>query len=216
MLYLQPKITIMVAEAISGAVGIGSAIYGGIKAGQERKKMAKYLSGQEADNAAWYNANALSDYTQRADTQALMKNTRDALKKNNEVATNSAVVTGATPESVAVAKEQSNKVITDTMSRVGATGQQWKDGITDKYMARKNQLSGLKYGEMEGAEQSYESLMGNGIKQIGSAAGSTAGGLLDPVSTTGVDVAAIATPKTGVAVAGGFDPTKVSMSKFVS
>jgi hypothetical protein len=207
----------MVGEIISGVIGAGSAIYGGIKAGAERKKMQTYLNGEKADNESWYNKNFYGDYTQRADTQNLMKRTRDMLKRNNEVAANSAVVTGATPEAVNAAKEQSNQVITDTMSNVAAQGQQWKDNIQNRYLARKNQISGQQYGEMEGAAQGYEALVGNGIKAVGSAATGLSNSLMTPGAQRSAEQIAIDAksipnairPTTGVTVTGGIDPTKI-------
>lgn len=169
--------------AIAGlAVSAGSAIYGGIKAGNARKKKERALLADKSENEAFYNKDYYSDYMKRADTQSLMKQTRDMLKKNNQVAANTAVVTGATPEQVAAVKEQSNKVITDTTSRVAATGQAWKDNIQQQYMNRKAQIGAQQYGEMEGAAQGYEALMGNGIRAIGSATTGLAGGL----STSGI------------------------------
>lgn len=170
----------MVGAIISGAVGMGSAIYGGIKAGEERKKMQTYLSGEKSDNEAFYNKNYYGDYTQRADTQNLMRRTREMLKKSNQVAANTAVVTGATPEAQLAVKEQSNEVITDTMSNVAAQGQRWKDNIQNQYLHRKSQLSNMQYGEMEGAAQGYEALMGNGIKAVGSAATGLSNSLMTP------------------------------------
>ena len=193
----------MIGELISGGIGLASSIYGGIKAGEERKKMQTYLSGEKSDNEAFYNKNYYGDYTQRADTQNLMKQTRDMLKRNNEVAANTAVVTGATPEATNADKEQSNQVITDTMSNVAAQGQRWKDNIQNQYMNRKNQLSNMQYGDMEGAAQGYEDLMGNGIKAVGSAATGLSNSLMTPkAGTTGgersqldMDKSAASTPE---------------------
>jgi hypothetical protein len=208
----------MIGELISGALGLGGAIYGGIKAGEEHKKMQDYLNGQNSDNEAFYNKNYYGDYTQRADTQNLMKQTRDMLKRNNEVAANTAVVTGATPDAVDAQKEQNNKVITDTMSNIAAQGQQWKDNIQNEYMNRKNLLSNMQYGDMEGAAQGYESLMGNGIKAVGSAATGLSNSLMTPplqrsdseiASAAQLLPTAIKTPTTGVPVTGGVDPSKI-------
>ena len=168
----------MTGELISAGIGLVGSIYGGIKAANERKKMNRYLNHQESDNKAWYNANALSDYTQRADTQNLMRQLRDNLGKQNKAASNMAVVTGATPEQQAVQKEQSNKVISDTFSNIGAMGQQWKDNITNKYLARKDAIAGQRMGVMEGSANSYENLMGNGLNMLGgSLGGLSSGGL---------------------------------------
>ncbi len=173
-----PGVGTAIGAGVGAVVGIGASIYGANKASNERAKMDKYLNDQNADNTAWYNNNYNGDYMQRADTQALMKNTRDALRQNNKVASNMAVVTGSTPEAEAVAKEQSNKVLTDTANRVAATGQAWKDNIQQQYMNRKAQIGAQQYGNMEGNANSYEALMGNGIKQIGSTADSISNSFL--------------------------------------
>ena len=157
----------------AGAVaGIGQTIYGAVKAGQERKRMRDYMTKRRADNESFYNQNYHSDYTQRADTQALMKNLRDNLKRNNDVTANRAVVTGATPEAQLAAKEQSNKIVTDTTSRIAAQGQAYKDNIQNQYMNQENNLAKQEYAAMNGTALSNENVMGNGIKQVGNAAGS--------------------------------------------
>lgn len=149
---------------IAGAgAGLVSGIYGGVKAGQERKKMQSYLDGQKADNEAWYNENYHSNYMDRADTQAMLKNMRDNLNRTNKAAENTAVVTGATPEAVSLVKENANKVITDTYSRTAALGQNFKDRISGQYLNMKSNLANQQMNMMEGNAQSYENLMGNGL-----------------------------------------------------
>ncbi|MDR0824947.1 MAG: hypothetical protein LBN74_07610 [Prevotella sp.] len=151
---------------LGGVIGLGASLFGGIKAGKERRKMDKFLNKQNTENTAWYNANALSDYTQRADAQNLMGQLRNTLTKQNKIAANTAVVTGATPEQQAVQKEQSNKVVSDTFSNIGALGQQWKDRVTDKYLARKDNIAQQRMGMMGQNAQSYENLMGNGLNML--------------------------------------------------
>jgi hypothetical protein len=163
--------------AIGGAVGLVGSLFGGNKAAEQRRKMSRYLDKQDAENTAFYNANALSDYTQRADTQNLMKQLRDNLTKQNKTASNMAVVTGATPEQQAAAKEQSNKVISDTFSNIGAMGQQWKDRVTDKYQARRENIASQRMNMMEGNAQSYENLMNTGLNMLGGSIGGLIGGL---------------------------------------
>jgi hypothetical protein len=157
----------LIAPGVGTAVGLASSVIGGIEAGNERKKMDQYLNTQNQDNENFYNKNYYSDYTQISDTQALMKNLRDNMTRTNKIANQTATITGATPEAQAVQKEQSNKVITDTTSRVAAQGQAWKDNIQNQYLQRKNQIGNEQYNAMAGNAQGYEALMGNGIKQIG-------------------------------------------------
>jgi hypothetical protein len=175
----------MVPAIIAGAVGLGKAIFGGIKAAKQRRKMDTYLNEQEAENKSWYNANALSDYTQRADTQALMKQLRDTLGRQNKKAAGAAVVTGATVEEQAVQKELSNKVISDTFSNIGAMGQRWKDNITDRYLARKQSLAGQRMGIAAQKAASYESMMSSGLNSLGGALGGIVGGATGGAGTAG-------------------------------
>ncbi|NDW19421.1 hypothetical protein D0T53_10945 [Dysgonomonas sp. 216] len=173
----------MIGAAIGAGAGLATSIFGGSKAAKQRRKMDRYLNQQDAENKAWYNANALSDYTQRADTQNLMKQLRDTMGKQNKIAANTAVVTGATPEQQAVQKEQSNKVISDTFANIGAMGQQWKDNVTDKYLTRKDNIAQQRMGMMGQKAQSYENLMNSGLNMmsgslgglLGSGTGATAG-----------------------------------------
>jgi hypothetical protein len=147
-------------------------LIGGSKAAKERKKMNNLLNQQDTENKAWYNANALSDYTQRADVQNLMRNLQNNLTRQNKIAANTAVSTGATPELQAVQKDQANKVISDTYSNLGALGQQWKDQVTNKYLARKDNITNQRMGIMEGNAQSGENLQSNGLNMLGNSAGS--------------------------------------------
>lgn len=166
----------MIPVIIGAAVGLGSAIFGGIKAGNQRRKMERYLNKQVADNQAWYNANYLSDYTQRADTQNLMKQLRENMKRQNKAAAGSAVVTGATVEQQAAQKENSNKVISDTFSNIGAMGQRWKDNISSQYLARKQNLDNMRMDMTGQSAASYDGLMGTGLNiLVGSLGGLLSG-----------------------------------------
>ena len=153
----------MIGAAISAGLGLAGTVFGGIKAGQERKRMASYLGGMNADNESWYNREFHGDYTQRADTQALIKNMRDTMREQTKRTESTAAITGATPEMTNVAKENANKVISDTYSRVGAMGQQYKDRVQDRYMSRKQQLDGHQMEMMNQSAGSYENLMSNSL-----------------------------------------------------
>jgi hypothetical protein len=156
--------------AIGGVIGIGSSIFGAINANKELKKIEALIGQKQADNKAWYSANALGDYTQRADAQNLLRNLRENLGKQNKIAANTAVITGATPEQQAVQKELSNRVVADTYANLGAMGQQYKDRITDQYLARKNALEDSQLNMMNDSLSNYSTLFNNSIDQIGNSA----------------------------------------------
>ncbi|MDR1089937.1 MAG: hypothetical protein LBL79_02585 [Prevotella sp.] len=209
----------MIGAAINAGIGLAGSIFGGINAAKQRRKMNQYLNQQDTENKAWYNANALSDYTQRADAQNLMGQLRNTLTKQNKIAANTAVVTGATPEQQAVQKEQSNKVISDTFSNLGSMGQQYKDRVTDKYLSRRDSIANQRMGMMEGAAQSYENLMGSGLNMLGGSLSSVIGGLsaAKPATTAIPSTAPLQRTISNVvptvsAPGPSVDPTKVIMT----
>lgn len=153
----------LLAAGILGAAGIAGTITGAVQAGKQRKMMQAFLDKQTAENNAWYDQNYYGDYTQREDIQALMKNLRENMKRENTRTQSTAAVTGATPEMTTAVKENTNKVITDTYSRIGAMGQAYKDSIVDKYMAQKNSLAGQQMGMYDRRAQGAENLMSNSI-----------------------------------------------------
>lgn len=163
---IVPGVGTLVGGVAGAAIGLGSALFGANKAANERKKMEQYLNRRDAENQSWYNENALSDYTQRADTQNLMRQLRQTLDRRNAIANNTAVVTGATPEQQAVQKEQSNRVIADTYGNIADLGQRYKDMVTNKYLAIKNNLADQRTGMMQGNAESYENLFSNGLNSL--------------------------------------------------
>jgi len=64
-------------------------------------------------------------------------------------------------------------------------GQQWKDRISDQYLARKNSLANQRMGMMEETANSYENLMNNGLNMMGGSLGNILGGLGGGTSTAG-------------------------------
>jgi len=165
----------IIAGAGQGSVGIAATLYGAINAGKQRKKMEQYLNQQDTENKSWYNENALSDYTQRGDTQNLIRQLRETLDQRNQIANNTAVVTGATPEQQAVQKEQNNKVISDVYSNIGSMGQQYKDMITNRYLAMRNNIANQRMGMMESKAQNYETMFNNGVNAIADSFKTSAG-----------------------------------------
>jgi hypothetical protein len=153
---------------VGGVVGLGAGVFGGAQAARKRRRMEEYLTQDQADNTAWYNQNAFSDYTQRSDVQALMKNLRENMERRNRSAANMAVVTGATPELQAAQQEATNRAVSDAWAQLGAYGQQYKDRVTDQYFNRKdlygNRLTGLWNQQATG----YENLMNSGFALGGS------------------------------------------------
>ena len=189
-----------IIAGITAGAGLASSLFGGYKAGKERKKMAGQLKGWEAENKAFYNSRALGDYTQRADAQSAVRKMREQLDRQTKRATNTQAITGGTVEQTAAAKDSANKALADATSNIAAVGQQFKDRITDQYLGRKQQLQGMQYQNTAGKAASYENLMQSGLNTAAGALGT-----IDGITSTGgggKSYGNIAKPKlTGIASA---------------
>lgn len=165
-----------IIAGITAGAGLASSLFGGYKAGKERKKMAGQIKGWEADNKAFYNSRALGDYTQRSDAQNVLRQMREQLDRQTKRATNTQAITGGTVEQTAAAKDSANKALADATSNIAAVGQQYKDKVTDQYLNRKNQLGIMQYQNTAGKAASYENLMQSGLNTAAGALGTLATG----------------------------------------
>lgn len=155
------------APALIGiAASLAQTGYGIYKEGQERKAMATERKKWNADNEALFNKDYYSDYTQRADSQHLIKSMRDEMKKQTAIDQNTAVVTGATPEAVNAGKEQRNQAMSKLYGGLAAQGQLYKDNAQNRYVARKQALQGMEYDTMNQNAQSANNMIYNGIKGV--------------------------------------------------
>jgi hypothetical protein len=146
-----------------GAAGLVSSLFGGYMAGKERKKMRSELDALEAENKAIYNAQALGDYTQRADAQNILRQMRNQLDRQTKRAANTQAITGGTIEQTAAMKDSANRALADTMANLGAVGAQFKDRVTDRYLNRKNQLSTQRMNLLDQSARGWEGLMQTGL-----------------------------------------------------
>lgn len=164
----------MIGSIIGGAMKIGGAIAGGAAKRKEAKRQAAIINQQKADNQTWYDRRYNEDSTQRADAQKAMQMARDTMKDRYNQATASAVVTGATDESIAAQKAAANQVLADTTSNIVVQGDARKDAIEQQYMANKqnfaNQEMNLSAQRERNADNAMNDMANTGI-------GIAAGGL---------------------------------------
>ena len=90
---------------IGGAAGAAGNIFGGISKNRMLKKQMAMIKEQQKANQDWYDRRYNEDATQRADAQAMLTQTAEAIKERNRQAAGSAAVMGGTEESVAATKE---------------------------------------------------------------------------------------------------------------
>ena len=186
--------------ALPAVASLASTVYGGIQARKARGEMKKTRQKWNAENESMYNQDYYSDFTQRADSQNLIKGMRDEQRDQNKIDQNTAVVTGATPEVQNAAKERRNKAMTSVFGTIGAQGQAWKDRAKDRYVSRKMNLQNMEYDDQNQNAVSANQMIANGITGMGQTdwAGIMGGGGTPRVENRWSDLDKLATPKVGL------------------
>lgn len=138
-----------IGDVAKGVTGIGTALFGGIKSGKERKKAARALDEargeiekEKAFNDTLFNREYYQDFLQRSENQAALRSLREVMKRDNQAAAQTAVVTGATQEAVAKQKEVSNQSIGSTISSIAANSSSVRDNVMSRYLNYRNNLTG--------------------------------------------------------------------------
>lgn len=144
----------MLGGLIGGAVGALGGIFGGISKNKMLKKQMAMVKEQKGENEDWYNRRYNEDSTQRADAQAMLTRTAEAIRERNRQSAGSAAVMGGTDESVAATKAANAKALADAASDIAVAGEQRKDNIEQQYRAKNdaynNQLRELEAGKVDG------------------------------------------------------------------
>ena len=131
---------------LGSLIGIGAGIlgniFGGIGSAKQRKKAQTQLNNQIKENENIFNRDYYQDILNRSDVQNLLRNTRNRIADANKIASNTAVVTGATPESVAAQKKNYAKAYSDLVSNIASQSSLLKQQAQNRYLANKNILLG--------------------------------------------------------------------------
>ena len=131
----------MIGSIIGGAMKIGGAIFGGIKAAKAAKRVKENIKQQQAENEAWYDRRYNEDATQRSDAQALLRMTEDSIKNRNRQAAGTQAVMGGTEESVAAARAANNQARTSAVTGINTSAEARKAEIENTYMSKDAQLN---------------------------------------------------------------------------
>lgn len=169
----------MIGSAISAAMGIGGAIFGGISASKAMKKVKRNLEQQKKENQDWYDRRYNEDATQRSDAQHLINRAEQTIKQRNKAAAGTAAVMGTSTEAVAAEKAANNAIIADTVSQIEAQASARKDAIEAQYRQRDSEID----GQLANLEAQKAGAVSQAIGGMASAAGSFGTGLDDFLST---------------------------------
>ena len=162
---------------LGGAIGLGigavGSILGGIAGSRASKKVNENLQEQRRRNQDWYDRNYNEDATQRADAQAILSRTEEAIKARNRAAAGAAAVPGGTEESVAATKAANAQAMADATAQIAVNGERRKDAVDQRYQAKEDAIQ----SEMRDAERQKADEIGKATGQMMPAGMAIGGGL---------------------------------------
>jgi len=116
---VEPKM--WVATAIGVAGSLLSSFIGGNKAKKAARAAEARQRAREAEESAWYNRRYNEDYLDTAAGQNLVRRAKEYARENWKKAQGAAAVGGGTEAATAMAKEQGNKMVGDTIANIAAS-----------------------------------------------------------------------------------------------
>lgn len=122
-----------IASAVGAAASLASSIYGAVNSAKKNREANKLIQSQRDENKKWYNQQMAEDYTQRSDSQAILKKQREMLDEQYKRARATNVVAGGTDESLALQQQAVNKSLSDTATNIASQASIHKDNVTQQY-----------------------------------------------------------------------------------
>lgn len=146
---------------LGDVVGIAGTIIGGHSMSKAMKKVKNNLEGQRRANQDWYNQRYNEDATQRADAQAILTKTEEAIKERNRAAAGAQAVMGGTEESVAATKSANAQALADATAQIAINGERRKDSIEAQFQTKDEALQAqLNDMEIQKANNTAQAVQG--------------------------------------------------------
>lgn len=124
-----------------GALSAGTSVAGGLLSRNAAKKAARQVKYRRNAEKAWYDKEYNTDYIDTKAGQNLMRRAQEVQNKYVKRAEGAAAVGGGTDASVALAKENANKAVSDTIANVAAQDTARKQRVADQHLANNNVIS---------------------------------------------------------------------------
>lgn len=124
-----------------GALSAGTSVAGGLLSRSAAKKAARQVKYRRNAEKAWYDKEYNTDYIDTKAGQNLMRRAQEVQDKYVKRAEGAAAVGGGTDASVALAKENANKAVSDTIANVAAQDTARKQRVADQHLANNNVIS---------------------------------------------------------------------------
>lgn len=124
-----------------GALSAGTSVAGGLLSRNAAKKAARQVKYRRNAEKAWYDKEYNTDYIDTKAGQNLLRRAQEVQDKYVKKADGAAAVGGGTDASVALAKENANKAMGDTIANVAAQDTARKQRVADQHLANNNVIS---------------------------------------------------------------------------
>lgn len=131
----------MIGTLIGAGLSVASSIIGGAASAKANREAEKEMQAQKARNDAWYNRRYNEDYLDTAAGQNIMREAKDFADRNWKKQQGAAAVGGGTDASVALAKEQGNRLVGDTLANVQAQDVRRKENVDNIHQNMENTYS---------------------------------------------------------------------------
>lgn len=161
----------LLGGAIGAGLGAVGSIFGGIAASKAMKNVKNNLNAQRSANQDWYDRRYNEDATQRADAQAIITRTEQAIRDRNRQAAGTQAVMGGTEESIAATKAANNQAIAEATSTIAVNADRRKDAIEAQYQAKdeaiQSQLNDLERQKAGNVAQAIQGVAQTGANIAG-------------------------------------------------
>lgn len=131
------------------------------------KESVKDLEKSKDLEMNYYHNQANMDQLARSENQAALAEARELLTQNNKRATASAAVTGATPESVALEKQNATEALADITTGIAKNASVTKDAAMQNYLSANRDyttaINNVKLKQSEAETAALGGLLSSGI-----------------------------------------------------
>ena len=157
----------MWGSIIGSGIGLGTSIYGNIKAGKESKAMNRMINRKERELDTYYKGELSKNTLDTEYAKSSMKKIREQLDERRKRSDSTAAITGASDEAKVAEKANDSKSISEAVTSLAQYGSLRKDALEREYMGRKDGIFSARMGVSQGRQQSAMNLSNNGWNSIG-------------------------------------------------
>ena len=158
--------------------------YGQNQSADAADKQQNLLNNRINDLDSWYNAESNKDYTQTAEGQSTMRRLESQMKKALESENNSAVKTGATPESKVAMQGELTEKYGNAVSQLSGLTTQRKDNLRRDYTSSMNNLLNQQSNMYTQDQENWSNFASNIGSALGSVSEADAAGAFDDLFNT--------------------------------